>query len=171
MEIELERTFLLKEKPKDLEKSNSIEILDVYFPKSAEHPILRLRKRGNTMELTKKCPIKGNDSSEQSEETIPLSKEEYDEFSKLEGKRLKKIRHYYQFNGRVAEVDIYLEDLAGLGVVDFEFERKEDKDSFQMPEFCFLDVTQERMTAGGILAGKKYEDLKPFLDKVGYKKI
>ncbi len=42
MEIELERTFLLKYKPKDLEKYKSVEILDIYFPYSSEHPVLRL---------------------------------------------------------------------------------------------------------------------------------
>ena len=171
MEIELERTFLLKYKPEGLDKCKSVEILDVYFPKTSGHPILRLRKKGDKLELTKKQPIKNNDSSEQSEHTIDLSKEEYDEFAKLDGKRLKKIRHYYSFNGRMAEIDIYQDGLHGLCVVDFEFEKVEDKNNFTMPEFCLCDVTQDKNFAAGILAGKSYEDIKNNLEKSGYQKI
>ncbi|OGZ74761.1 MAG: hypothetical protein A2998_01685 [Candidatus Staskawiczbacteria bacterium RIFCSPLOWO2_01_FULL_37_25b] len=171
MEIELERTFLLKYKPDGLEKCKSKEILDVYFPHSAEHPILRLRKRGDAFEITKKSPIKGNDSSEQSEYTIILSEEEFKEFSKLEGKKLRKIRHYYPFGGRIAEIDIYLDKLQGFCAADFEFETKEEKDAFLMPEFCLCDVTQEKTFAAGLLAGKDYKDIELFLEKLNYKKI
>lgn len=171
MEIELERTFLLKYKPEGLEKCKSKEISDIYFPQSAEHPILRLRKRGDDFEITKKSPIKGNDSSEQSEYTIILSEEEFKEFSKLEGKKLRKIRHYYPFRDRTAEIDIYLDKLQGLCVVDFEFKTNEDKDAFLMPEFCLCDITQEKTFAAGLLAGKDYKDIELFLDRFNYKKI
>jgi len=171
MEIELERTFLIKEKPKDLEKCKHFEIVDVYIPKSAEHPILRIRKSGDKYFMTKKSPLVGNDSSEQGEQTIILSKEEWEELANLEGKRLRKIRYYYPFEGRTAEIDIYLDDLEGLGVVDFEFKTREEKNKFVMPDLCLLDVTQEKMTAGGILAGKKYKDIEPFLKKCRYTKL
>lgn len=171
MEIELERTFLLKNIPAGLEKCKSTEILDIYIPRLVEHPILRIRKRDNGFEMTKKFPLKGSDSSEQGEYTIHLSKEEFEELAQLEGKRLRKIRHYYPWNNRTAEIDIYLDDLAGLAVVDFEFNSREEKDKFEMPEFCLFDVTQEKLFAGGILAGKKYSDIEQFLEKHNYKKI
>ncbi len=171
MEIELEKTFLLKYKPERLERCNSVEIIDIYIPKSAEHPNLRIRKLGEKYAITKKQLINGNDSSEQTEETIPLSSEEFKELTLLEGKRFRKIRHYYPFKGLIAEIDIYLDDLKGLGIVDFEFKKREEKDSFKMPEFCLADVTEEKFCAGGILAGKKYEDIEPFLKKYNYKKI
>ena len=171
MEIELERTFLLKSIPAGLEKCKSIEILDIYIPKTAEHPILRIRKKGDFFEITKKCPIKGNDSSEQGEYTISLSKEEFDELSQLKGKGFRKIRYFYPFDGKTAEIDVYLDDLKGLVLVDFEFEGREEKNKFEMPNFCLTDVTQEKFTAGGMLAGKKYSDLQSTLEKWGYKKI
>lgn len=171
MEIELERTFLLKYKPDSLENLPSKEIIDVYFPQSAEHPVLRLRKKGERFELTKKQPKDGKDSSEQTEDTIILSKEEFEEFARLPGKQLRKIRYYYKFNGRIAEIDIYQDSLQGLCVVDVEFEKVEDKNNFGMPEFCLVDVTQDKSFAAGILAGKNYEDIEPVLEKLGYKKI
>ena len=57
MPKELERTFLLKTIPKDLTKVRSKEIIDIYVPKSRSHPTLRIRKNGETMEMTKKEPI------------------------------------------------------------------------------------------------------------------
>ncbi len=171
MEIELERTFLLKDKPKDLEKCRSVEILDVYIPKSARHPILRIRKSGDHYMITKKSPLHGTDSSEQEEQTIPLSKEEFEELTALEGRRLRKIRYYYPFGGLTAELDFYLDKLEGLAIVDFEFKEVEEKNNFKMPNFCLADVTQEELLAAGYLAGRSYEDIEQFLNKHNYKKI
>jgi len=171
MEIELERTFLIKKIPDELEKSNSLEIIDVYIPEAAEHPVLRLRKKGANMELTKKVPLVGTDSSEQKEETIHLSEEEFKELQRIGGKKLRKTRHYYNYNNRVAEIDVYKDDLEGLVVVDFEFNSVDDKNNFIMPDFCLADVTQEKCIAAGIVAGKKYSDIQPILEKYGYRKI
>ncbi len=170
MEIELERTFLLKKIPEGLKDCKSIEIFDIYIPQSAPHPILRIRKRGEVFEMTKKAPIE-NDSSEQEERTISLSKEELSELSTLEGKRLRKIRYFYPINNRTAEIDIYLDNLEGLATADFEFKTVEEKTNFVMPNFCLAEVTQEEFAAAGYLAGKKYEDIQSFLEKYNYKKI
>jgi CYTH domain-containing protein len=171
MEIELERTFLLKEIPQDLKNCKFVEIIDVYIPKTVEHPILRIRKKGNNFEMTKKSPVVGDDASKQSEQTISLSEKEFSELSKLEGKKLRKNRYYYPINNMVAEIDFYLDDLEGLALVDFEFNSTEEKTNFVMPNFCLVDVTQEKIAAGGMLAGMKYSDIKPSLDKYNYKKI
>jgi len=171
MEIELERTFLLKDIPIGLEKCKLIEIIDIYIPGSASHPVLRIRKRGDAFEITKKYPLVGKDSSEQGEYSISLTKEEFEELSKIKGKRFRKDRYFYHFNGKTAEVDIYLDDLQGLGLVDFEFNSRQEKDSFTMPDFCLADVTQEKTFAGGLLAGKKYSDIEMFLKKYNYIKI
>jgi len=171
MEIELERTFLAKKLPSDLEQSKSIEIVDVYIPQSVEHPRLRIRKMGSVMEMTKKTPLIGIDSSEQSEETIPLNEGEYQELLKCSIRKFRKIRYYYDFEGRKAEVDIFQDDLKGLVLVDFEFKSSEEKNNFQIPDFCLVDVTQERFSAGGILAGKKYSDVEPYLKEYNYQKL
>ena len=55
--------------------------------------------------------------------------------------------------------------------VDFEFETEEEKEKFEMPEFCLADVTQENFIAGGMLAGKKYKDIEKELERFEYKKL
>jgi len=170
MEIELERTFLLKELPKDIKKCKSVEILDIYFPTTMPHPILRLRKKDNQFILTKKAPVK-NDASEQKEQTIILSEEEFLALSTLPGKKLRKIRYYYPINKYLAEIDIFLDDLQGLALVDFEFPSIKEKERFSIPDFCLVDITQEDFIAGGSLAGRKYSDIEQFLKKCNYHKI
>lgn len=170
-EIELEKTYLLKYFPEDIKEEQSIEIFDTYIPKSADHSILRIRKKGEIYEITKKQPINSNDSSEQQEHTISLSREEFLEFANVEGKKLHKIRYIYPCGKNTAEIDIYQDDFKGLVFVDFEFKTSEEKNEFLMPDFCLAEITQEKFCAAGWLSGKKYSDIEQFLDAYGYKKI
>jgi len=168
--IELERTFLAKQLPAGIEKCKSKEIIDIYYPESAEHPVLRLRKDGNKYELTKKEPVKEGDASHQKEQTIMLTKEEFETLSQLEGKRLEKVRYEYDYNGMTAEVDVFKGALEGLVLVDFEFSSHDKKGAFEMPDFCLADVTQEVFIAGGMLCGKKYDEIASKLAEFDYQK-
>ncbi len=169
--LELERTYLAKFKPEGLDKCRKIEILDIYIPKSSRHPTLRVRKNGTRYEITKKEPTHEGDSSQQLENTIPLSEEEFAELSLLEGKRIRKTRYLYEYGERTAEIDVFHDGLEGLVLVDVEFPDVKSKDSFAMPAFCLCDVKQQEFIAGGMLSGKKYSDIEGDLKKFGYKRI
>jgi len=169
--IELEKTYLAKAIPADLQSYDSKEIIDIYIPKDKEHPTLRIRKNGDKYEMTKKEPVQGNDSSRQEEQTIRLTEEEFKVLNGLDGKRVRKIRYYYNFQGQIAEIDVFQDDLAGLILVDCEFNSQEEMDKFGMPDFCLAEVTQEKFLAGGMLCGKKYQDIEEDLGKFGYKKL
>ena len=171
VEIELEKTYLVKEIPVGVSKCEFKEILDIYIPESYPHPVLRIRKKGDKFEITKKTPVNDKDSSEQHEHTIPLTREEFEVLEKSPGKRLRKYRYYYKYDGLVSEVDVFKDELEGLVLVDFEFKSVKDKDTFKIPDFCLAEVTQDATIAGGILAGKKYSDIETVLKKYGYKKI
>jgi CYTH domain-containing protein len=169
--IELERTFLAKNIPSELMDCKYKEIIDIYIPKEDIHPKLRIRKNGDKFELTKKQPIDNNDNSKLNEETIILNEREFNSLSKINGKRVHKLRYYYDYNGRIAEFDIFLDELKGLVLIDFEFETEREKNDFQMPDFCLVDVTQDDFIAGGILCGKSYRDIEEDLKKYNYNKI
>ena len=170
-EIELEKTYLLKYFPEDIKEKLSIEIFDIYIPKSVDHPHLRIRKRGEICEITKKEPIDGINSSEQSEHTISLSNEEFSALKNIDGKKLHKRRYIYPYGNHIAEIDVYQDDFKGLVFVDFEFKTREEKEAFSMPDFCLAETTQEEFCAAGWLAGKKYSDIEPFLNQYDYKKV
>jgi adenylate cyclase len=170
-EIEIERTFLIKTVPPDLEKFPYKIFLDIYLPSTSRHPSLRLRQKGDTYEITKKFRLDENDQSEQREMTIPLTEEEFTELATIPGKQVKKIRYLYPYNDLTAEIDVFQDALAGLVVVDFEFKTSAEKNAFVIPEWCLADVTQEEFIAGGMLGGKTYEAIEEELKKFDYKKL
>ena len=167
---EIERTFLAKEIPSDIESYPSKEIIDIYVPESSDHPTLRIRKNGDKYEITKKEPVK-DDPSHQHEHTIPLKEEEFNSLIQSPGKKVHKKRYFYPYNGKELEIDVFQGELKGLVLVDAEFEQHDEKDEFEMPSFCFKDVTQEKLIAGGMLCGKSYEDIQEELESLGYKKL
>lgn len=170
--IELEKTYLAKYIPENLTDYQSKEIIDVYLSKDSDHPKLRLRKNGDSFELTKKAPVKTDDASQQEEQTINLTATEFDRLnSQIEGKVVSKIRYFYDYNGNIAEFDVFQDKLLGLVIIDFEFITVFEKEDFVMPDFCLADVTQEVFVAGGVICGKSYEDIEADLDKFEYKKL
>lgn len=177
IELEREFTFLLNELPDDLDKFPSKIIEDIYIPADSRHPVIRIRRNGEKLMITKKHPVDSvdgaaGDASRQVEHTIELSSEEYKALASLPGKQFKKRRFAYKIDGYDAEVDVYLDKLVGLAFVDFEFDSDEAMKKFKKPEFAGADVTQDEMVAGGMLCGKSYADLADLLlKKYGYKPL
>jgi CYTH domain-containing protein len=169
--IERELTYLAKHLPEGLIDCEFKEIIDIYLPKESRHPNLRIRKTGNKYEITKKEPVDESDLSEMHEFTTPLTEEEFKALANVDSKKVRKLRYYYNHNGRTAEVDVFQDDLKGLVIIDFEFETSEEKSTFEIPDFCLADITQEEFCAGGMVCGKCYEDLEKDLDKFEYEKI
>jgi CYTH domain-containing protein len=169
--LEREKTYLIKYMPKGWRKSPKKRILDIYYPATVRHPVLRLRAMAKKCELTKKEPVDARDSSRQMESTIVLSKSEQKTFRKLKGKEIDKWRYYYSYEGKTAEISVFEKKLKGLVLVDFEFNTDEEMSAFQMPDFCLADVTEEEFVAGGMLAGKSYKELEKKLKPYGYVRI
>ena len=168
--LELERTYLAKELPKEIDGADYVEIVDIYIPEGDALANLRLRKKGNKYYITKKTVV-ANDASKQVEQTIELSLREYEALSSCSKKRVEKRRYFAKIDGHDAEVDVFYGDLAGLVLVEFEFADAKEKDEFVMPESMLADVTPEEFIAGGMLAGKKYEEIEGELERFGYRRI
>ncbi|MBR5046482.1 hypothetical protein IKX73_02545 [Candidatus Saccharibacteria bacterium] len=168
--LELERTYLAKELPKEIDGADYVEIVDIYIPEGDGLASLRLRKKADKYFMTKKTVV-SDDASEQVEQTIKLSLREYEALSSCSKKRVEKRRYYAKIDGHDAEVDVFYGDLAGLVLVEFEFANAREKDEFVMPESMLADVTPEEFIAGGMLAGKKYEEIEGELERFGYKRI
>lgn len=146
-------------------------MLDIYIPENAGHPTMRIRKQGTKCVITKKQPDKA-DASVQTEETLALSTEEYASLSRqVAGKRVGKMRYYYDHGGIQAEIDLFSGPLYGLGMADFEFSSTASMGGFSMPDYCLAEVSQLDTVAGGLLAGKNYEDIEEALHSFGYQKL
>ena len=167
----MEKTYLAKELA-DLTNCEYKEMIDIYIPKAIAHAPIRIRKNGDKYEITKKQPLNEGDSSRLVEQTINLSEKEFNALGEeVVGRRIYKNRYLFDYNGRFAEIDVFLNDLAGLVLVDFEFDKEEEKNVFEMPNFCLADLTQEAFIAGGMLCGKNYSDIEVDLARFNYKNI
>jgi len=167
---EFEFTFLPKALP-DLSGCVSKEIVDIYLPSTVNHPYLRIRRSGEKFEITKKQPVKEGDASHQFENTIPLSREEFDELAQIAGKRIQKNRYLYEEGGRTYEIDVFQGDLKGLVLVDIEFNSLEEKATYIAPDWMLADVTQEDFIAGGMLCGKSFSSIESKLSSLGYSRF
>ena len=169
--IELERTFLIKDIPAGLEDCVSKDMVDLYIPQGADHPHTRIRKNGDAYEFTKKKPVHDGDASQQLEQTVVLDSDEFQALQNADGARVEKTRYFYTEQGHTYEIDVFGGDLAGLVLVDIEFNDAESLQAFVMPDWCLADVTQEEFIAGGMLAGASYNDISQFLDSYNYSQI
>lgn len=156
--IELEKTYLCPEVPTRYISGEPVRMVDIYIPETASHPTLRLRQKGDRYEITKKTRING-DPSRQLEETITLTKEEFDALSSSSHRKIEKRRAPLLYNGHEGELDIFDGEHAGLVLVDFEFTDENEQAAFTQPGFCSADVTAEDAVAGGILSGLKRDEL------------
>lgn len=170
MEVELERTFLARELPAELKASKPVEIVDVYVPEGGAHAHLRLRRRGDDYMITKKAPVAA-DPSVQNEQTIALTKAEWETLAAASSRRVEKRRHKVTIAGRPAEIDVFMGKLTGLVLIDFEFEDLAEKATFEMPAVALAEVTDEEFVAGGMLAGKSYADIADELKRFSYQRI
>ncbi len=166
--IEHEKTFLLKTIPFNLENYPSKEIKDHYFPILSEHPKLRVRKNGKNYEMTKKTLINENDCSIQKEQTIQLSKSEYQTLVDLPNKSIHKRRYYVPYQWLTLEIDVFIWQLDGLILMDVEFPDSKTMESFPIPDFCLADITQNSFFAWGMLCGKTFSSLSSLLKQYNW---
>lgn len=136
--MEIERKFLVRELPADLENFKHSEIIQAYISFS---PTIRLRKADDKYFLT--CKTKGNLAREEWE--ITISAEDFNRlWGKTEASAIEKTRYYIDISdGLVAELDIYHGFLSDLLTVEVEFDSVSDAESFQAPSWFGLDVTYD----------------------------
>ena len=134
--MEIERKFLVKYLPEDLDKAKSAEISQSYI---SVDPVIRIRKSDDEYILTIKS--KGDISREEKE--IFISRREYENLlAKAETGAVMKRRYFYPLDGYTAEIDVYKGALSGLMTVEVEFESIEDAERFLPPVFFGEDVSR-----------------------------
>jgi CYTH domain-containing protein len=82
---------------------------------------------------------------------ILLSPGEYELFERLEGYRLKKVRHYRNHGGRVFSIDVFEGELDGLVLCETEANGLEELMSIQPPPYAQVEVTEDPFFTGGNL--------------------
>ena len=94
--------------------------------------------------------------------SIYLSAEEFRLLSSLPGRILRKTRHSLgNIDGADVFVDVFEGPLAGLIMVEAEFQTVDAMESYPMPGFAFREVTEDIRYTGGKLASAGLPDDHP----------
>tara|TARA_B100001250_G_scaffold381162_1_gene373239 strand:- start:106 stop:570 length:465 start_codon:yes stop_codon:yes gene_type:complete len=138
MAIEIERKFLIKQKPFQMAK-RSVKIRQGYIL-NEKAQVIRVREKGEEYFLT----IKGNNVGiSRLEYDFPITKEDAEElilhFCKTA--LISKTRHYVIHNGHTWEVDEFHGSNEGLIVAEIELEAEDE--SFDIPDWVGEEVTKD----------------------------
>lgn len=136
--IEIERKFLVKEIPDNLDTYERIDMTQGYLNTS---PVVRVRKENDDYVLT----YKGSGLLSHSEYNLPLNKEAFEHLlKKCDGIIISKSRYKIPItNNLTAELDIFKGDLDSLKLVEVEFDSVEEANNFTPPEWFGEDVTTD----------------------------
>ncbi|MFH0873792.1 MAG: class IV adenylate cyclase [Candidatus Komeilibacteria bacterium] len=139
--LEIERKFLIKKLPENLEQYPHEEIAQGYLAITEDGTEVRLRKKGEKYFQT----VKSGVGKTRHEAETEINQEQFETFwSATEGKRIIKTRYYIPHEGGVLELDIYGGDLTGLITVEKEFATLEECDKFVPPDWLGSDVSNDK---------------------------
>ena len=140
MNKEIERKFLVKELPENLDQYPSTEITQGYLAITEDGTEVRLRKKGERHFQT----VKSGFGLQRNEAEIEISKDQFEKlWSMTEGKRIEKVRIQIDHSGIKIELDIYSGILDGLIVAEVEFPSIELANSFLPPNWFGREVTED----------------------------
>ena len=136
--IEIERKFLVKKIPDNLDTYERIDMTQGYLNTA---PVVRVRKENDDYVLT----YKGSGLLSHSEYNLPLNKEAFEHLlKKCDGIIISKSRYKIPIeNNLIAELDIFKGDLDSLKLVEVEFGSVEEANNFTPPEWFGEDVTTD----------------------------
>ena len=139
--MEIERKFLVRELPAELEQSRSTQIDQGYIAVANDGTEVRVRRRDGAAVLT----VKSGGGRSRLEEEIAIDAERFERLWPLtEGRRLEKRRHLIPTEtGLTIELDVYSGGLAGLMVAEVEFASEDAADAFEPPEWFGAEVTDD----------------------------
>lgn len=133
---EIERKFLVKKIPLNLEESPHKEILQGYLSIGENGDEVRLRKSGKEYFITSK---QGKGLKRKQPETTLNAKQFSALWPGTEGQRIRKTR--YLIDG--LELDIYHDQLKGLATVEREFDSEEESTKFRPLPWLGEEVTYD----------------------------
>ena len=141
--MEIERKYLVRELPGDLDSYPHTEIEQGYLCTS---PTLRIRRMGDVFILTVKEHIVGSSTAIQNrEEEFTMLRDSYERLkTKCEGNLVSKTRYRIPLaDGLTAELDIFHGVHEGLRIVEVEFPSVEAADTFTPPVWFGEDVSAD----------------------------
>ena len=156
--MEIERKYLIKELPKQLESFPHDEISQAYI---STDPVIRIRKQNQDYILTLKS--KGLLAREEIE--MPISKESFLHLmTKKDGINIEKTRYKIpEPHGYLIELDVFHGVYEGFIMAEIEFPDMESANSYTPPEWFGKDVTLDSRFHNSNLSRQTPENITEFL--------
>ena len=134
--MEIERKYLVRKLPENLEQYNKKKIAQGYL---CTEPVVRIRRSHADYYMT----YKGDGRTVREEYNLPLTREAYEHLRpKIDGLLIAKTRYLIPLDNKLtAELDVFEEDLNGLVIVEVEFNTVEEANAFHAPDWFGEDVT------------------------------
>ncbi len=135
---EIERKFLVKRLPPDLDKYENRKIDQGYLAVKRNGTQVRLRKAGDDHTIT----LKRGRGVARHEWEVELTPAQFAElWPATQGRRLTKTRYDVPFGDHTVEVDVYSGRNKGLTVAEVEFDDEEQCARFQPPDWFGKEVS------------------------------
>lgn len=151
--MEIEKKFLVKKLPEDLDKLEKKEIEQAYL---CTAPVVRIRKSNERYILTYKSKMKDvNIKARVNQEIeVPLSKEGYLHLrKKADDNIITKTRYLVPLSGgHTGELDIFHNQLDGLFFIEVEFADEEDAMNFVKPDWFGENVSEDERYTNSFLS-------------------
>lgn len=155
MGIEIERKYLIKKLPENLEQYKYHLIEQAYL---TTNPTIRVRKEDDEYYMTYKGHGKDDTALCHSEYNLPLTKEAYDTLrSKADGNIISKKRVQIPYGKLTIELDIFDEPFKPLLFAEVEFESLEEANAFIAPDWFDEEVTGDKNYSNAALSRKTFE--------------
>ncbi len=157
--MEIERKFLIKEIPFNLDAFEKNEISQGYI--SAD-PAVRIRQKNDIYILT----IKSGGLIERHEFEKEINEKEYKELSKMVvGNIISKTRYKIPYNGYTIELDIFHDSFEGLIYAEVEFPSIEEAANFTAPEYFGKEVTEDAAYQNSSLSLLPKKEIRNFVER------
>jgi CYTH domain-containing protein len=148
--IEIERKFLLSERPPELDRHPGQRIEQGYLAIAPDGVEVRVRRRAGRATLT----VKSGPGHVRTEEELDLDERRFGSLWPLtEGRRVTKTRHEIPLaGGAIAELDVYDGAHDGLMTAEIEFDSEAASERFEPPSWLGREVTGDKRYANQSLA-------------------
>lgn len=153
--MEIERKFLVKQLPDNLESYDTWEIEQCYLCSS---PTIRIRKKNDEYILTyKNRPKEAEEGVCMSEEVeLALTKEAYFHLKeKADGCCIEKVRYRIPYGKYTIELDVFSGVYEGVVLAEVEFDSVEESKKFVAPEWFLEDVSGDYHYSNCYMSSKK----------------
>lgn len=151
--MEIERKFLIKKMPSDLEDYESHLIEQAYLNVK---PVVRVRREDETYYMT----YKGGGMMAREEYNLPLDAPSYSHLlQKADGNIITKRRYLIPLELYTIELDIFSGLFEGVVVAEVEFPSIEKAESFTAPDWLGEDVTYDGRYHNSAMSRMAAEDI------------